>query len=165
MQSVVSDANIIIDLAAGDLLPDMFRIPEVTFFVPDVLYEEELSDQYAQLPGLGLQVRSQSSLATEYVERLRRQYARPSTNDLFALALARDMGCPLLTGDRALREAAGVEHVEVHGTLWVMEAMWDAGLITVERAQAAYEAMRAHNSRLPWEQVEAQLERWRRNAG
>lgn len=57
-----------------------------------MLYEEELSDQYAQLLGLGLQVRSQSSLATEYVERLRRQYARPSTNDLFALALPATWG-------------------------------------------------------------------------
>lgn len=164
MQSVISDANIIIDLAAGDLLPTMFLIPGVTFHVPDVLYVEELSEQYGYLPGLGLQVHQQPAAATEYVTQLRRQYRGPSTHDLFALALAHGMQCPLLTGDHALREAAGQERVEVRGTLWVVEQLLVAGLITVERAEAAYAAMRAQNSRLPWELVEDQLARWRQGA-
>lgn len=164
MPSVISDASIIIDIGAGGLLPEMFGVPGLVFHVPDVLFEEELKDQLGMLPDMGLRVEAQAPEAIAYVQDLSRRYRGPSTNDLFALALAHTLGCPLLTGDRALREAATAEGVEVHGTLWLMEAMWDAGLITVDRARAAYAAMREQGSRLPWGLVEEQLQRWSERA-
>jgi hypothetical protein len=77
-------------------------------------------------------------------------------------SVRRQSGYP--NGNRAMREAAGQERVEVRGALWVVEQVLVAGLITVERAGAAYAAMRAHNSCLPWDLVEEKLERWRQSA-
>jgi predicted nucleic acid-binding protein len=88
-------------------------------------------------------------------------YHQPSRNDLFALALAKHHGCPLLTGDSRLRQAAEQESIEVRGTLWLMEAMYEAGIITIDELQAAYDRMRDENRRLPWDEVEAQLARLR----
>lgn len=161
MRLVVTDANIFIDLAAGGLLEDMFRLPEVEFCVPDTLYVEELADQYGILPGLGLQVHTQTAEAVEYVERLSQVYRGPSTNDLFALALAHGLVCPLLSGDGALRTVARNEGIDVRGTLWLIEELLAAGLISVDRAAVSYEAMRLDGSRLPWDDVAVQLERWR----
>ena len=165
MRLIVTDANIIIDLAAGGLLEEMFRLPEVEFCVPDVLYVEELAAHYGILPGLGLKVLPQPAESVEYVMRLRQHYRRPSTNDLFALALARTLGCALLSGDGALREAATRERVEVHGTLWLIEALLDARVVLVERVAVAYEAMQRDGSRLPWDQDGAQIQRWQSRSG
>lgn len=161
MRLIVTDANIIIDLAAGDLLETVFLLPEIEFHVPDVLYVEELAERHGRLPGLGLKVVSQPAEAVAEVERLRQSYRRASINDLFALALARRLGCTLLSGDRALREAAGREGVEVRGTLWLIETLVQARLVPIDRAEAAYEAMRRDGSWLPWDEVRAQVRRWR----
>ena len=162
MRLVVTDANIIIDLAAGGLLEEMFRLPAWEFCVPDTLYVEALAEHYGVLPGLGLKVLTQPPEAVDYVSQLRLRYRGPSINDLFALALAKNLGCVLLSGDGPLRTAANAEGVELHGTLWLVEALIDGRVIGVERVAAAYEAMRLDGSRLPWEEAQDQVRRWGR---
>jgi hypothetical protein len=161
MRLVVTDANIIIDLADGGMLEEVFRLPDIEFCTPDVLYLEELAQHYGALPGLGLKVLSQPEEAVAYVEQLRSRYRGPSTNDLFALAMARMMGCVLLSGDRPLRAAAEAEGVEIHGTLWLIERLLQHRILSIRQVVAAYEAMRRSGSRLPWDEVDAQIERWR----
>lgn len=161
MRLIVTDANIIIDLDAGGLLEAIFQLPGIEFHVPDVLYVEELAARHGRLPGLGLRVTPQPPEAIGDVEALRPRYRRTSANDLFALVLAKRLGCALLSGDRALREAAQQEGVEIRGTLWLIDALLERRLVKVDRVEAAYEAMRLDGSRLPWEEVARQLERWR----
>jgi len=96
--------------------------------------------------------------AMELVGRVR----GPSRNDCFALALARQQNCPLLSGDEALRKAARHEAVEVKGTLWVVEELVRAGVISVDRAHAAYERMRANARRLPWAIAHQRLDAFNR---
>ena len=47
--------------------------------------------------------------------------------------------------------------MEVHGTLWIVEAMFRARRIRLVRVRRAYERMRDSGRRLPWEEVERQL--------
>ncbi|MDT0633647.1 PIN domain-containing protein [Spectribacter hydrogenooxidans] len=158
MRLIVTDANIFIDMAAGELLESMFAL-RIEFAVPDILYLEELHENYATLPGLGLRVWPMSETVVADAEVLRTRYRKPGQNDLFALALARSQQCPLLTGDRDLRLAAEQEEAEVHGTLWLVERMvqeLDLALDTVERA---YRLMEEDGSRLPWPEVRRQLRR------
>lgn len=161
MRVVVTDANIIIDMAAGTLLEEMFRLSGWEFCIPDVLYVEELLEHHANLPALGLKVLAQPAEVVDQIAHLRLRYRALGTNDLFALTLARSLGCALLSGDGPLRKAAGAEGVEVRGTVWLMDALLGAHLVTVDEVAAAYEAMRRDGSRLPWADVEGQIERWR----
>lgn len=147
-------------MQAGRLIEDMFRLTFLEFAVPDVLYLRELAEQHARLPGLGLRILSLQPDAITDAEALRAKCRRPSMNDLFALALARAEGCPLLSGDGNLRSAAEAEHVEVHGTLWLVEQLREELELDVVRARRSYELMRLDGSRLPWDEVEAQLARW-----
>lgn len=62
-----------------------------------------------------------------------------------------------MTGDTLMRTLAEGEGREVHGTVWLVEQIVTAGLITPKRARQAYDAMRKANRRLPWEEVEDQL--------
>jgi len=161
MTLLISDVNIIIDLKAGKLIEVVFRLPE-TFAVPNILYEEELLERHPELPGFGLQV---LGIREEYMReafRLRGVYRAPSQNDLFALVLAQQEQCPLLTGDRALRAAAEREQVIVRGTLWLMDRLVKERLITVPALEQAYGLMKWEGRRLPWNEVDRQLKRYRK---
>lgn len=161
---LISDANVIIDMQDGGLLEAMFQLNE-TFAVPDMLYAEELEQQQPQLPRLGLQIKSLSGESIARAMALRLRYTGPSTNDLFALELARECQCPLLTGDMALRKAAESEGVELRGTLWLVEQLVRQRIITVTVAHNAYRKMRDAGSRLPWPMVEKQIRRLEKEHG
>ena len=161
MTWLISDANIIIDMEAGEILDKMFRLPE-TFAVPNVLYVEELERHHAHLPGLGLVVLDVHEEFVIEAYRLGDVYKKPSHNDLLALALAKQECCPLLTGDARLREAAETEQVDVRGSLWIIERLFANNILDCQGANGAYEKMKRDGRRLPWSQVDLQLNKMRR---
>lgn len=156
---VISDANILIDMECGGLLAPMFRL-EYEFAVPDVLYDEELSEHHPEVIALGLGKIEVGADGVEYVERIVPEATRRgiSRNDLLALALARQEDCLLLTGDSRLRTLAEEEGREVHGTIWLVGELVRVGRVRLPRVKRAYNAMRAAGRRLPQAEVEAQLQ-------
>lgn len=149
-QLLISDANILIDMEEGHLIEEMFQLP-YQFSIPDILFVEELEAQHQYLLGCGL-IKSELSGETMMdAVRLIERYRKASRNDCFALALAAQEQCPLLTGDQALRNAAQKESVDVKGTLWLVQAMIEYELITTQDARQAYEKMRSSGRRLPWD--------------
>ncbi|HET6534788.1 MAG TPA: hypothetical protein VFG41_01290 [Sphingomicrobium sp.] len=158
MTILVSDANIFIDMEVADLIRPMFRLDD-TFAIPDVLYKEELQHHHPELPTLGLRIERLGGAGVAEVERLKLIYPGPSTNDLFALALAKDRRWPLLSGDGHLRAVAKAEDVEIHGTIWLIERMIVSGTLTPARAHVSLELMRNGSRRLPWGEFEAMLAR------
>jgi len=157
VQLLISDANILIDLEEGRIIELMFRLP-YRFSIPDILFEEEMSEEHGYLPGLGLTIAELSSEIVMCAEELIQRYNGPSRNDCFALALAKDRQCPLLTGDKDLRKAAEAEAVIVNGILWLMKQLINQKLITVAQAREAYQRMKDTGRRLPWTVVEAELQ-------
>ena len=157
MLLVVSDTNVLIDIEIGGLVGSLFSLG-YEIVVADVPFEEELRAQHADLLTMGLGVKSLSSASVARVAELADRYRKPSRNDLFGLVLAEQEKCLLLTGDADLRAVAVAEHVDVHGTLWVLEEMVRQGLITTAVAHAAYEAMEAVGRRLPWEQAHQRID-------
>lgn len=149
MQLLISDANILIDLEEGELLSQLFTLP-YQFTVPDILYFDELEAQHAHLLCMGLELAELSPSTLLYAMELIGRVSGPGRNDCFALALARQEKCPLLSGDEALRKAAVQEAVEVKGTLWVVEELVRNAVITVDQAHEAYRRMRVNARRLPW---------------
>ena len=54
MLLLISDANILMDVEVGDLVAPMFSLG-YQFAVPDVLYYEELEEQHAHPPLIGVE--------------------------------------------------------------------------------------------------------------
>jgi hypothetical protein len=162
-QLLVSDANVVIDMDAGGLLKAMFKL-DYSFAVPDILFEEELKAQHPELPALGLKSLELREEAVKHVEELSVKYEKSgaSRNDFVALALARQEACPLLTGDSRLRQVCDAEEVDVHGTVWLVGKMMEQKIIGLAAIRRAYRAMRDAGRRLPWDEVEKQLESCRK---
>lgn len=153
---LISDANVIIDMEVGGLLKQMFRL-DCEFAVPDVLYEEELKENHANLPRLGIKQLELQPASVEYAVELGTKYRKPGRVDLLALALARQEQCRLLTGDQALREAGQAEGVEVVGTIWLVGEMLRDKIITRKDARSAYNKMKESGRRLPWAETDRQM--------
>jgi len=150
---LVSDANVLIDVKAGDLLAPMFSL-NYEFGVPDILFQYELRERHADFLSMGLQTIALSELVVAVADSYAEKHTKPSRMDVFALALAKDRQCPLLTGDAALRKAAEIEQVPVMGTVWLLQQMLQQKRITVAVARAAVDKMRLEGSRLPWHKLE-----------
>lgn len=155
-QLLVSDANILIDMEEGGLLDQMFQLP-YEFVTPDILFYEELEEDHSNLLGLGLALKEVSSESMMYAMQLTSTYAKASRNDCFALALARQEECPLLTGDMALRLAAEKETAIVKGTIWVISQLVIHQVVTPQGARDAFTQMKANGRRLPWALAEGAI--------
>ena len=149
-QMLISDANIFIDLDCCALTELMFTLP-YRFCTPDVLFEQELRKQHADLLQMGLQKLSLTEQSMIYVVQLSGQYRKTSLYDLMALSLARQESCPLLTGDKALRDAAQKEAVLIKGTVWVLEQLVVHQKIDKNQAITALDTMKSQGRRLPFD--------------
>lgn len=166
MPLLISDANIVIDIVDGGLLEQMFQL-EHTYAIPDVLYEEELAPYQRDLERLGIRI---LGLTPQAIERSLALYAENkrqgiSSNDCMALTLAEQEECPLLTGDGKLRTLCQANNVVCKGTLWLVEEMFNAEIITCDQAEDAYSLMQKKGSRLPWDKIERQIKEFRQTEG
>ena len=153
MQILISDSNIFIDMEVANLTSQMFALP-YSFATPDILYYEELEEEHPNLLDTGLKVLRLSSETIQYTESIVSKYPKAGKNDLFALALAKQESCPLLTGDGALRKAGKKEEIPIFGTIWIMDELIKHNIITKDEAMEAYDRMKSNKRRLPWELIE-----------
>jgi len=157
LQLLISDSNIFIDMEVSNLTKKMFELP-YRFAVPDILYYEELEEEHKNLLEYGLKLKRVSSKSIIFVDSVLSKYRKIGFYDKLALATARQESCPLVTGDRALREAGIKEGIEIFGTIWLVEALIKHSIITVDEAKEAYKLMRENGRRLPWEFIKKRLE-------
>lgn len=155
-QMLISDANIFIDLECCELISLMFELP-YRFCTPDILFDRELQQQHAHLLNMGLKRLSLSSKYMKYFSQLVPQYKKTSIHDLMALSLAKQENCPLLTGDKALREAGKNEQIQVKGTIWVLEELIKHGKISKKDAYIALDKMKNAGRRLPFDKAKEQI--------
>lgn len=150
MLILISDANVIIDLEEGGLLHLLPLLPHL-FKIPDILFYEELEEHHADLLTKGFVLGELSPHTIAYAQTLAHKVVGPSRNDCFALALAKQEKCSLLTGDKALRELATSEGIAVKGTIWLVEELIINRVITGAKAEMAYNVMENAGRRLPWD--------------
>ncbi len=156
----VIDANILLDLYLGGLLPELFHLP-IRFLVPDVVLEELDEPSIAALAGYALESTSLDGPEVQQAIDLAQRNRRISLSDASALVLARSRQATLLTGDGPLRTLALQLAVPLHGTLWILDGLVQARHTAPSDAAAAIERMLAVGRRLPDEECRRRLARWR----
>jgi predicted nucleic acid-binding protein len=137
MKVIVSDTSVIIDLCKVQLIEPAFSLP-YEFVVPNVMFEDEFLDlsnyERGDLLASGLAVSVLSGEAVGIAVEYGAVFKRLSTNDQFALALAKTTEeSILLTGDKALRNAATSLAVEARGLLWLCDEMEDHQTVEAKR--------------------------------
>jgi predicted nucleic acid-binding protein len=147
-------------MKVGGLIEAMFRLP-FEYATPALLFEQELRSYHHDLPARGLRLLDIEPAGIQRMVNLGRLYAGVSSSDLASLVLAEQLQVPLLTGDRKLRQVCLAEDLEVRGTVWLVGETIARDIVPVDVAEAAYQRMENDGSRLPWDEVERQLRRYR----
>ena len=160
-KKLILDTTVCIDLHNGDLLERATGLP-YELALPDVVVAELIKPPGELLLQIGFSLLHLGEEAIEQLVAIRAQYPKPSTNDLFALLLARMYSCVLVTGDDDLRKAAKDEGIEVHGLLWLLDLTVDHGILSPLQAADSLELILAAGSWLPRKECDARFRRWRR---
>ena len=162
MDYISSDTNVWIDFSAIRRTELPFRLP-FTYIMSELAIEDELITP----PGIGQELVSLGLMPVKitmeefaFAESLGLQYIKLSVYDRIALAIAKNRGITLLTGDGALRKAARQEGVSIMGTLGIFDCLWDGGLIDQTEYADCLQNLKLLNGgivRLPGIEIEDRL--------
>ena len=150
-----------IDLERGSLLKTSFAL-NYRFAVPDLLYRRELAVHGGPaLVELGLRIEELDGEGVALALRYRQALRALSLPDCFALALAKRNSWMLLSGDRHVRQLAANERIACHGVLWVVDRIFEQGLLSNADLYTGVRAIAAHpRCRLPRHELLERLERF-----
>ena len=157
---LVLDTTVCIDLFNGRLLERVARLP-YELSLPDVIVAELIHPPGDLFIQAGFSKQHLDEHAIGQIIALRERFPKPSTNDLFALLLAKINSCRLITGDDALKKAAREEGIPVHGLLWILDRLVEYKILTPNEAADALEKIIAEGSWLPKKECESRLKRWK----
>lgn len=153
------DANYIFDLDAGRILEYPSRLG-YTFLMANFIAHEIKTVPLERLRRCGLEIIDLEPEQVSEIYELLRRHQGLSYRDLSAFVLARDMHSILVTGDGRLRTMAEKNGVECHGTLWILDALVDGGILKGARAADAIRSMQANSRWLPKMQCDLRMKRW-----
>ena len=158
MKVLVSDTSVLIDLERGSLLVPCFNL-SFAVAVPDLLYKRELKNYGgSHLLELGLRVESLENDGVALAQSYHQNNQSLSIPDSFALALTKTKGWTLLSGDRGLRKLAEKEKVKCHGVLWLIDQMFEEGVLNKCDLRSALESIANHpRCRLPKNEIRKRL--------
>lgn len=165
---VVSDTNIFIDLISVSLLGGFFSLPWEIHTTDMVMKELKDSHQKDAVENFKQQgsLRVKKFKGNEVLELMQmRNQASESSNasiqDCSVWKLAKNLNCPLLTGDNRLRKVLQKDGVEVHGILYLFDKMLEHNVINHETAITKLQSLFSINTRLPKDEIDKRLELWK----
>jgi predicted nucleic acid-binding protein len=162
---VVNDACLLIDLIDIDLFDAFLQLGFQAHITSSVLNELE-NDIYEKpiRKSIGNKTLLLHKLMAEdqkEIEKLMKAHsAKLSESDCSCLHLARKINATLLTCERLLTQTARSLKIEVHGSLWVLDQLISASIITKYTARKKLTALMTINNRLPKDECNKRLKQW-----
>jgi predicted nucleic acid-binding protein len=158
---LLSDANVLIDLGYVDGLSVLTQLGTVE--VLDVVFDECCHPRQPELPEAILRWRGSANTAagiqtvtvTQKWALLARSYQTGplSFQDALCLYYAKTYQRVLLTNEKPLRRSCQEQQVPVHGTLWIIQSVYERQLLDAASLCEWLSILRHHNRRLPKAEV------------
>ncbi|MDT8398374.1 MAG: type II toxin-antitoxin system VapC family toxin [Pseudomonadales bacterium] len=158
-QILVSDTNVWIDLHRGGLLIEAFKLP-FSFITTDFVRAELNQPDGKDLEQLGLQVVPLNDKDIKALDKLTISLRNSSLADVSCFYLAQREEITLLTNDKAIRKAAMNATISVHGTLWLLDQLFEAFPETANQISRALEMMLSQGARFPEAECRKRIQRW-----
>jgi len=157
---LVSDTNIWIDLHHSNLLEKVFQLPH-QFVTTDFVWRELRKPPGAQLQDMGLVIEAISGDETLELFGLKQTLNNSSLADVSCYFMARERGWTLLTNDGALRKSGRRASLDVRGVLWILDELEHHRVLSPTDLFTALTAMLNAGARLPEDECDKRLARWR----
>ncbi len=158
MKLIITDSSVFFDIIKIQALPEFFALSfEIctTDFVREEILESEQREQ------IEIFIRSKKLTVFELTEKEIEEVEKFQTKRFFKTLIdktvlwkAKQLNCPLLTGDAKLKNEAIDQGLKVHGSLWVILTLVEQKLITSSNGVAYLEKLKVVNDRLPLEEID-----------
>ena len=165
---VVNDTNVFIDLYEVGLLEEFFSLPWEVHTTDFVMLELQREGQHETVAKYKADKRLVVPVfeAKEMLEigNLFQQYVNRtnlSLTDCSVWYYAKVNNYILLTGDRKLRTTSVLDGVEVHGVIYVFDALVEFDMISRQVAVEKLQQLYAINPRLPKEEIDKRINLWK----
>ena len=162
---VISDANILIDLANLSLL-NVFTSLNCNCYTTDFVFEELNSEQQAivkQLEKSGkLQIATSHKQDIIEIAQLIEKSSGLSVQDCSVWHFSKKLNALMLTGDRKLRKEAEADNVIVRGVLYIFDELLRQQIIPLQEAIKSLEQLKQNNKRLPSDEIHKRLIEWKK---
>lgn len=165
MKLIITDSSVIFDIIKIQVLPEFFALDfEIctTDFVKGEILESEQREQ------IEIFIRSHQLIVFELNEAEIDEIVNFKTNRLFktitdksVLWKAKQLNCPLLTGDAKLRNEAIDQGIIVHGSIWIIQILVESCVITPKTGIEYLEKLKISNDRLPIDQIEKLIRKFK----
>ena len=165
---VVNDTNVFIDLYEVGLLEEFFSLPWEVHTTEFVMLELQREGQHETVARYKADKRLVVPVfeAKEMLEigNLFQQYVNRtnlSLTDCSVWWYAKVNNYILLTGDRKLRTVSDYDGVDVHGIIYVFDALVEFNMISRQVAVDKLQHLYIINPRLPKEEIEKRINLWK----
>ena len=158
MKLIITDSSVFFDIIKIQALSEFFALDfEIctTDFVKAEIIESEQREQ------IEIFIRSQKltvfELSETEIEEVKNFYTKrffKTLIDKTVLWKAKQLNCPLLTGDAKLKNEAIEQRITVHGSLWVIRMMVESKVATANAGIEFLEKLKVINDRLPLDEIE-----------
>lgn len=158
---IVTDANILIDLALVDRCELLFLPDWSTSTTYDVFYELRDSQKLLWQPYVDSGELTLEEVPEELISQMRRDVsARLSDPDCTVLVLAELKQAIILSGDQPIVRAFRSRGKEAHGILWLLDQNELAQRYAPEELHAFLSAIIKINDWLPVKECQSRLRKW-----
>ncbi len=161
MRLIITDTNVLFDLIKIGALPEFFsldlEICTTVFVIEEIKPPDQKDMVEAFIRAKKLTVFDFSGDDIEEVLNFNACHALKRLTDKSVLWKCHQLGCPMLTGDRKMKETAEEIGIEVHGSIWIIDELLKNDLITPEKAISLLEQLMFTNSRLPKNEIERRI--------
>jgi predicted nucleic acid-binding protein len=158
MKLIITDTNVFFDIISIGALSEFFAL-DFEICTTDFVVNEVLeSDQKMQIESFiktnKLLVFKLSAEEVEEIKSFTTKRFFKGITDKTVLWKSYQLKCPLLTGDKKLRNEADDLKIEVHGSIWVINELIEKEIITKIKGIELLEKIKLINASLPHDEID-----------
>ena len=162
---VITDACFLIDLIDIDLFEEFLGLGYQVHITSSVFAELE-GDEYVKPVSKNIEhkkmfIYNMTAADQTALEKLMGKHSsRLSEPDCSCLYLAKEMKATILTCEKLLTDVTKSLNLDVHGSLWILDRLLEASMITRRIAYSKLKDLMSINPRLPITECQKRLKRW-----
>lgn len=163
MRLVITDVSVFFDIYHIRALPEFFALDfevcTTDFVRKEILQEEQREEFEIYIRSNQLMIIHLTPDEVEEVKAFETKRFFKTLPDKTVLWKAVQLKCTLLTGDKKLRSEAEDNCIEVHGSIWVVQMIVEAKLITAAKGIELLEKLKIVNDGLPKDEIDKLIKR------
>jgi predicted nucleic acid-binding protein len=158
MKLIITDTNVFFDIISIDALPEFFAIDfeicTTDFVVSEILRSHQREQVESFIRAKKLIVFELSIDEIDCIRNFKTTRFFKGITDKTVLWKSQQLNCPLLTGDKKIRNEAEDLNIEVHGSIWVIQKLITDEVVSKQAGTVLLEKLKASNTNLPHHEID-----------